>query len=75
MIKAIDHVGIAVRDLDEAIHVYRDILGFKLEGIHTLNDRMVKIAFVSLGESKVELLQPLNLDGTVAKFIEKRQYG
>ena len=75
MIDAVDHVGIAVKDLDEAIHVYRDILGFKLEGVHTLNDRMLKIAFFSLGESRIELLQPLSADSTVAKFLEKRGEG
>ncbi len=70
-----DHVGIAVKDLDEAIHVYRDVLGFKLEGVHTLNERMLKIAFFSLGESKIELLQPLSPDSTVAKFLETRGEG
>lgn len=75
MIDAIDHIGIAVKDLDEAIHVYRDILGFKLEGIHTLNERMLKIAFFSLGGSRIELLQPLSADSTVARFLETRGEG
>jgi methylmalonyl-CoA epimerase len=75
LIEAVDHVGIAVKDLDEAIHVYRDILGFKLEGVHTLNERMLKIAFFSLGESRIELLQPLSPDSTVAKFLETRGEG
>lgn len=75
MIEAVDHVGIAVKDLDEAIHVYRDILGFKLEGVHTMNERMLKIAFFSLGESRIELLQPLSPDSTVAKFLETRGEG
>jgi methylmalonyl-CoA/ethylmalonyl-CoA epimerase len=75
LIEAVDHVGIAVKDLDEAIHVYRDILGFKLEGVHTMNERMLKIAFFSLGESRIELLQPLSADSTVAKFLETRGEG
>ena len=75
MIDAIDHIGIAVKDLDEAIHVYRDILGFELEGIHTLNERMLKIAFFSLGGSRIELLQPLSADSTVARFLETRGEG
>ncbi len=75
MIEAVDHVGIAVKDLDEAIRVYRDVLGFKLEGVHTINERMLKIAFFSLGESRVELLQPLSPDSTVAKFLEMRGEG
>jgi len=75
LIDAIDHIGIAVKDLEEAIHVYRDILGFKLEGIHTLNERMLKIAFFSLGGSRIELLQPLSADSTVARFLETRGEG
>jgi methylmalonyl-CoA/ethylmalonyl-CoA epimerase len=75
LIDAVDHVGIAVKNLDEAIHVYRDVLGFKLEGVHTLNERMLKIAFFSLGESRIELLQPLSADSTVAKFLETRGEG
>jgi methylmalonyl-CoA/ethylmalonyl-CoA epimerase len=75
LIEAVDHVGIAVKDLDEAIHVYRDILGFELEGVHTLSDRMLKIAFFSLGESRIELLQPLSADSTVAKFLGTRGEG
>ena len=75
LIEALDHVGVAVKDLDEAIHVYRDILGFKLEGVHTITDRMLKIAFFSLGESRIELLQPLSADSTVAKFLETRGEG
>ena len=75
MIDGVDHVGVAVKDLDEAIHVYRDILGFKLEGVHTMNERMLKIAFFSLGESRIELLQPLSPDSTVAKFLETRGEG
>ncbi|MCJ7633823.1 methylmalonyl-CoA epimerase [Candidatus Bathyarchaeota archaeon] len=75
MIDGVDHVGVAVKDLDEAIHVYRDILGFELEGVHTMNERMLKIAFFSLGESRIELLQPLSPDSTVAKFLETRGEG
>jgi len=75
LIEAVDHIGIAVNNLDEAIHVYRDILGFKLEGVHTSQERMLKIAFFTLGESRIELLQPLSPDNTVAKFLERRGEG
>lgn len=75
MIDSIDHIGIAVKDLDEAIRVYRDVLGFRLEGVHTFNERMLKIAFFSMGESRIELLQPLSPDGTVAKFLATRGEG
>jgi methylmalonyl-CoA/ethylmalonyl-CoA epimerase len=75
LIDAIDHIGIAVKDLDQAVHVYRDVLGFRLEGIHTFDERMLKIAFFSLGESRIELLQPLSPDSTVAKFLTTRGEG
>jgi methylmalonyl-CoA/ethylmalonyl-CoA epimerase len=75
LIDAIDHIGIAVKNLDEAISVYQNVLGFKLEGIHTLNERKVKVAFFSLGESRIELLEPLGSDSTVAKFLETRGEG
>jgi len=66
-----DHVGIAVKNLDDAIHVYRDVLGFKLEGIHVLAERKVRVALVSLGgETQIELLEPLGEESTIAKFIE-----
>ena len=76
LIEAIDHIGIAVKDLDEAIRVYRDILGFRLEGVLKLADRKVRIAFFSAGkESRIELLEPLGSDSPVAKFLETRGEG
>jgi len=71
-----DHVGIAVKNLDDAIHVYRDVLGFKLEGIHVLAERKVRVALVSLGgETQIELLEPLGEESTIAKFIESHGEG
>lgn len=72
----VDHFGVAVKNLDEAIKVYRDILGFKLEGIHVLTERKVKVAFLSTGgETRIELLEPLGVDSPVAKFLESRGEG
>jgi methylmalonyl-CoA/ethylmalonyl-CoA epimerase len=72
----IDHVGVAVKNLDEAIKVYRDALGFKLEGVHVLSERKVKVAFFSTGgEARIELLEPLSSDSPVAKFLEARGEG
>ena len=76
MIGAIDHIGIAVKNLDEAIVLYRDVLGFHFEGVQTLNDRKIKIAsFRCSSESHIELVQPLSSDSTVAKFLENRGEG
>jgi len=72
----VDHVGVAVKSLDDAVKLYRDILGFKLVGIHTLTERKVKVAFLSSrGEANVELLEPLSRDSTIAKFLESRGEG
>jgi methylmalonyl-CoA/ethylmalonyl-CoA epimerase len=71
-----DHVGVAVKSLDEALKVYRDVLGFKLEGTHVLIERKVKVAFLSSGgQTNVELLEPLSGDSTIAKFLEVRGEG
>lgn len=76
MLSGMDHVGIAVGNLDEAVRAYRDTLGFKLEGIHILTERKVKVAFLSLGgQTQVELLEPLAPDSTIAKFLDNRGEG
>ena len=64
-----------MKNLEEAIAVYRDVFGFQLEGVHTLNERKVKVAFFSVGESHIELLEPLGSDSAVAKFLEARGEG
>jgi methylmalonyl-CoA epimerase len=76
MFLGMDHVGVAVKNLEEAISVYRDTLGFKLLGVHVLKERKVKVAFLSTGgETQIELLEPLGNDSPVAKFLEGRGEG
>ena len=76
MFVGMDHVGIAVKNLDESIHVYCDLLGFKLLGVHVLTERKIKIALISTGgETQIELVQPLDAESTVAKFLETRGEG
>jgi len=76
MFAGVDHVGVAVKSLDEAVGVYRDVLGFRLEGIHVLTERKVRVAFFSTeGETRIELLEPLSNDSPVAKFLESRGEG
>ena len=71
-----DHVGVAVKSLDEAVKVYRDALGFELKGVHVLKERKVKVAFFSTGnDAQIELLEPLGIDSPVAKFLEARGEG
>ncbi|MCF6094411.1 methylmalonyl-CoA epimerase [Microaerobacter geothermalis] len=71
----LEHVGIAVKNLDEAISVYCYTLGFKLLGIETVESEGVKVAFLEMGESKIELLEPLSSESAIAKFIEKKGEG
>jgi len=74
MIKHISHIGIAVKNLDEAIAVYEK-LGLKLEGIEEVPSQMVKVAFFPCGETRLELLMPTSPESPIAKFIENRGEG
>jgi len=75
MIKAIDRIGIAVRDLDSALSIYTDKLGFEVEKVYENREEMVRTAVISSGKCIVELVQPLSDVSPVAKFIEKRGEG
>lgn len=71
----IDHIAIAVKDLDESLKFYRDILGLKLESIEIVKDQKVKTAFLPIGDTHIELLQAIEPDSPVGKFIEKKGEG
>jgi methylmalonyl-CoA epimerase len=71
----IDHIGIVVRDLQEALKVYEVALGLPLEEVVEVPDQKVEIAMLPVGESKIELVQPTSDDTGVAKFLEKRGEG
>ena len=75
MLEKIDHIGIAVNDIDEALEFYRDQLGLEVGGIEEVKEQKVKVAFMQIGESRVELLQSTDPAGPVAKFIESRGQG
>ena len=70
MIEKIDHLGIAVKDLDASITLYKDVMGLEYMGREVVPDGTVEVAFFKIGESKIELIQPLNNPG-VDKFLEK----
>jgi methylmalonyl-CoA/ethylmalonyl-CoA epimerase len=69
----LDHIGIAVRSLDAA-KIYEE-LGMEIEHVETVETQRVKTAFLSAGDSNIELLEPTGPDSPVAKFIEKRGEG
>lgn len=71
----IDHLGIAVNDMDGGKTFWTDVLGLKFEGEEVVEEQKVKTAFLPVGESEVELLESTAPDGPVAKFIEKRGQG
>ncbi len=74
-VKKINHIGIVVRDIEDALEVYQDALGLELTRVEELPDRGVRIAFLPAGESDIELVQPTTEEGGVAAFLEKRGEG
>lgn len=71
----IEHLGIAVKSLDEAIPYYENVLGLKCYAIEEVADQKVKTAFFMIGQTKLELLESTSPEGTIAQFIEKRGEG
>lgn len=71
----INHVGIAVKNLENAIPFYRDQLGMAFEGTEEVAEQRVRVAFLKVGESRIELLEPTSPDSPVAKFLEKNGEG
>jgi methylmalonyl-CoA/ethylmalonyl-CoA epimerase len=71
----IDHLGIAVRSIDEASRFYRDALGLSCTGIEEVPDQKVRVAFFPIGDTRIELLEPTADDSPIAKFLDKRGPG
>jgi methylmalonyl-CoA/ethylmalonyl-CoA epimerase len=75
MLRKIHHIGIVVRNLEEAFGFYKDTLGLPLGKMATVQDQGVKAALLPVGESEIELLEPITSDSGVAKFLEKKGGG
>jgi len=73
--KGLDHVAIAVKDLDQAVALYRDVLGLSLAEIEEVPEQQVKTAIFGHGAGRIELICPTAADTGVAKFLEKRGEG
>lgn len=71
----IHHIAVAVRDLDEALAFYRDALGLEVTSRREVPKEGVEIAFLASGEAQIELVQPLDDEGGVARFLEKHGEG
>jgi methylmalonyl-CoA/ethylmalonyl-CoA epimerase len=75
MINKVDHIGIAVRSLENTLPFYTDVLNLPLLGIEEVDTQMVRVAFLQAGGTKLELLEPTSEESPIAKFIEKRGEG
>jgi methylmalonyl-CoA epimerase len=75
MITKINHIGIAVNSIDDAVKLYTEVLGLKVQEIEVVEDQKVKTAIIPVGESKIELIESTDPEGTIAKFIESRGEG
>jgi methylmalonyl-CoA/ethylmalonyl-CoA epimerase len=71
----IEHLGIAVANLEESIKYYEEVLGLKCYSIEEVKDQKVKTAFFKVGQTKIELLESTSPDGPIGKFIEKKGEG
>ncbi|RIH64342.1 methylmalonyl-CoA epimerase [Mariniphaga sediminis] len=74
-ISHIEHIGIAVNSLDEAIPFYENMLGLKCYAVEEVKDQKVKTAFFMVGQTKIELLESTDPEGPIGKFIEKKGQG
>ena len=75
MVSKIDHIGIAVSNLDETVKLYRDVLGLELHGTEVVPEQKVRVAFLPVGDTEVELLESTSAEGPIAKFIEAKGQG
>ena len=75
MIKGIDHVGIAVKSIDEAKKFWVDALGLKLSHIEEVPEQKARVAVLKVGETTIELVEPTSPDSPIQRFIEKRGEG
>ncbi len=71
----IDHIGIATRELDDALALWHDRLGLEIDSTETVAEQGVRVAMLPIGETHIELLEPLSQDSPVGRFLEKRGPG
>ena len=71
----VDHIGIAVNNLEETLKFYTEILGLECQGTEVVEEQKVRVAFLPVGDTEVELLESTDPEGTIARFIEKNGEG
>ena len=75
MYTKVNHIGIAVKDIEKSLEVYQDLLGLELEGQHNVEEQKVLTAFFPVGETHIELIQPTEGNVGMTKFLDKRGEG
>lgn len=75
MLKGIDHVAIAVPSVDDAVSLWRDRFGFDLEGFEIVESQQVRVAILTKGPHRIELMEPTEEDSPVGRFLERRGPG
>ncbi|HEY2974202.1 MAG TPA: methylmalonyl-CoA epimerase [Pyrinomonadaceae bacterium] len=71
----VDHIGIATHQIDEALRLWRDALGLEVDSTEEVTEQGVRVAMLPIGETHIELLEPLSQDSPVGKFLQKRGPG
>ncbi len=71
----VDHIGIAVKNLEETLKFYSEVLGLEVHGTEVVEEQKVKVAFLPIGDTEIELLESTDSDGPIARFIEKNGEG
>ncbi|MBN4050885.1 MAG: methylmalonyl-CoA epimerase [Alkaliphilus sp.] len=74
-VKKIDHIGIAVKNIEESLKFYKDVLGIECTEIEEVAEQKVKVAFLPIGDTELELLESTDKEGPIARFIEKKGEG
>jgi methylmalonyl-CoA/ethylmalonyl-CoA epimerase len=75
MLEKLDHIGIAVKDLDQAINLYKDVFGIEPSLVYESEYTKARIAFFPIGETRIELIQPVDPESVMGKFLEKKGEG
>jgi methylmalonyl-CoA epimerase len=71
----IDHIGVAVKSIEDALKLYSGLLGIEPLGEEIIEERGIKVCFIQIGETKIELLQPIRDDSEISKYLEKKGEG
>ena len=75
MVKKVDHIGIAVKNLEETLKFYQEVMGMDLAGTEIVEEQHVRVAFLPIGDTEIELLESTDPEGPIARYIDKKGEG